>query len=299
MDGRALSPIQSPPAERRAAKHPADTRSLCGGVKISLPTPAQRKSSCCLCVPAGISKAAAKGGLCPGLWDPPRLSGPPRHMGGNPTPKSLRGSRPSRALSCQSFHSPAGFAQPKPILALWAAALAASGQAGREGGEPSRKRWQRAIGMLLALSLNIGLEARGRARGTQNSHKQIQHSLHRTSKALQGTNGGTCSALPAPATAGAGAPAPTPAEAPGQPAALPAPSRGGAEAQSTPIPVPCPASGNEEMQRTWRVLSSACGYRQTHSLAASPPGKRHFPREGAVASSPASPKENPRLLGKT
>lgn len=175
-------------------------------------------------------------------------------MGGNPIPKSFHGSRPSRAPSCQSFHSPAGFAQPKPILALWAAALTASGQAGREGGELSRKRWQRAIGMLFALSLNTGLKTKGKARGTQNSHKQIQSSLHHARETLQGTDSGTCSALPA--LAGAGTPAPTPAKAPDQPAALSAPSRGGAEAQSTPVPVPCPASSNEEMQRTWHVLSS-------------------------------------------
>lgn len=39
------------------------------------------------------------------------------------------------------------------------------------------------------------------------------------------------------------------------------------------------------------MSSPHCDYRQTHSPAASPLGKRHFPREGTVASSLAPPKE--------
>lgn len=43
--------------------------------------------------------------------------------------------------------------------------------------------------------------------------------------------------------------------------------------------------------------SLACGYRQSHGPSTFPLGERHFPREGAVAASPGSPKENPCLPG--
>lgn len=229
------------------------TLSLGGGVKVSPPTPSWRKFSCCLCIPAGISRAAAKGGLCPGLLDPLRLPGT-----WEPTPKSLGGPRPRQAPSCRSFRSPAGFAQPKPILILW--------PAGRDGGEPSHRRWQP--------DLPVPSQTSNSKPGQTNQDTE----LHRFSSL------GIAPANP-PRLCGCTCPDPEqglhshPHQALGQ---LPLLLQRHKALPDLPLPTrECRKPGASSEGRL-------CGCRGTHSQATFPPGQAALPRKGTATSSPAS-----------